>query len=141
MEARSGQRERTNDFEGHVSGDVDIELLLIVLSIGAEKLLRNFCRPPTPWDGSFPRSFLHSEAKTLISREDRFYDTPTQNQRFSKTDVSRLLDTKKDAMEAITSIIFLCVHKGLLDDDVGVARGNRVRGELTGSQFQNRRFR
>ena len=47
-------------------------------------------------------------------------DTP-KNQRVFLTNVSWLLDTRKDAMKSISS--YVLVREGLLADDVGVAKG------------------
>ena len=46
---------------------------------------------------------------------------PTPNQRFSLTNVSWLLDTRKGTIERKVSILFLAC-KGLSIDDVGVSR-------------------
>ena len=54
--------------------------------------------------------------------QERFYDnSPPQNQRYSSTNVSWLLDTSKDTIETEVSKPFL-VCKRVLIDDIGVSR-------------------
>ena len=52
---------------------------------------------------------------------ERFYDKPSLNQRFSLTNVSRLLRTRKDTLEKKVSM-YSPVCKGLSVDDVEVSR-------------------
>ena len=44
-------------------------------------------------------------------------------------------------MKNVSSKNFMLAKKGLSNDDVRLAKGNRVSGDTTESWFQNRRFR
>ena len=71
---------------------------------------------------------------------DCFYDSPPpKNQRFSITNVSWLLDTRKDAIESKVSIYFL-VCKGLSVDDVGVSRDTVFQEIRPGACFETAGF-
>ena len=64
---------------------------------------------------------------------------PPENQRFYLTDLSWLLDTRKDAMKKICSyILFVC--KGLSNDDVGVTRGTVFQKIRPGAVFKTSDF-
>ena len=71
--------------------------------------------------------FFYAQAMT-----DSTIAPPPANPRFSSTNVSWLLDMRKDAMKTISSITFL-VGKG--------GKGYRFSGDTAGSRFQHRRFR
>ena len=64
---------------------------------------------------------------------------PRPNQRFSLTNVSWLLDTKKEIIENKVSIYFL-VCKGLSIDDVGVSRDNVFQEIRPGGGFETGDF-
>ena len=64
---------------------------------------------------------------------------PKKNQRFSSTNVSGLLDTRKDTVERKISTCFL-VCKGLSIDDVGVSRDTVFQEIRPGAGFETGDF-
>ena len=70
---------------------------------------------------ALPWQWSRTAAGIVTAVSKRFYDSLPQNQRFSSTNVSRLLDARKDTLEKSVSIYFP-VCKGLSIDDVGVSR-------------------
>ena len=77
--------------------------------------------------------YKHSRCDSTIA--------PPRNRRDSLTNVSWLLDTKKDAVKK-SIVKYFVVCKDLSNDDVGVGgKGHRIPGNPAGSWFQNWRFR
>ena len=68
-------------------------------------------------------------------------DPPTVEQRFCLTNVSCLLDARKNAEKQKYLHIYFFVCKGLSNGDVGVARATVFSSDTAGSWFQNQRFR
>ena len=83
------------------------------------------------------RVFLRLRGIELLKTDSTI--APPQNQRFSKTDVSRMLDTRKDARKAILSL-YVLVCNGLSDDDVGVARDAVSEENWPGASFKTDDF-
>ena len=70
---------------------------------------------------------------------------PKKTERFSFNERSMAAGhEEEDAIHNMKSIcnthIFSCLHKGLTNDDVGVAKGAVFQEDTAGSWFQNRRF-
>ena len=70
-----------------------------------------------------------------------FYDSPPQKLRFSLTNVSWLLDTRKDTIIASILSIYFLVCKGLSIDDVGVSRDIVFQEIRSGAGFETGDFR
>ena len=68
-----------------------------------------------------------------------YYDSPPRNQRFSLTNVSWLLDTRKDTIENEVFIYFL-MRQGLSIDDVGVSRDTVFQEIRPGTGFETGDF-
>ena len=62
---------------------------------------------------------------------DSYYDSPPQKPAIFLTNVSWLVDTRKDAMTKkyiYTKNVFMFAKEGLSNDDVGTARGTVFQG-------------
>ena len=72
---------------------------------------------------------------TTILSLDSFYDRPLTKPAIYVTNVSRLADTRKDAIKKKSSCILL-FWKGISIDGVGVARGTVFQGIGCGASFK-----
>ena len=70
---------------------------------------------------------------------DSTIDTPPPNERFSLTNASWLLDTRKVTIEHKVSIYFF-VCKGISIDDVGVSRDTTFQEMRSGAVFETGDF-
>lgn len=78
------------------------------------------------------------ERKKRKGGKEGFYDVappPLKKQRFSLTDVSWLLGTKKDAMTKLSSQNVLFARGLSNDDDVGGGKGHRISGDRYGREL------
>ena len=70
---------------------------------------------------------------------DSYYDSPPKNQRFSLTNISWLLATRKDTTDNRESIYFV-VCKSLSINDVGVSRDTVFQAIRSGAGFETGDF-
>ena len=96
---------------------------------------------PGPWDFSSGRGFvfLQISFNIIFLRNDSYHDSPPRNQRFCLTNVSWLLDTRRDTIEKDVSIYFL-VCKDVSIDDVGVSRDIVYQEIRPGAGFETADF-
>ena len=86
-----------------------------------------------------PRKQKRGNGRPIVELTTDSTIAPPQNQRFSLTNVSWLLDTRKDAMKRISACItFVC--GGLSNDDVRVVRGTVFQEIRPGAGFKTGDF-